>query len=146
MKEWFWIIVILGGCCAYLYFKYRRRPDMLCLRCHTVAEPKKETDGSGCVEVFLWLAFIVPGILYSLWRSSSTHGTCYKCGSRELVPLDSPRTMEILGEQEPLYNEPQRPSRLARAEDFLPPEQQRRQDNEIVRIDHDEVDRLYRDM
>lgn len=96
--EWFWIIVIIAGGCAYIIIKYRRRPDMLCLRCHTVGEPKMKTGGDGCMEVFLWLAFIVPGILYSLWRSSSTHGICRSCGSSELVPLDSPRAMEILGD------------------------------------------------
>ncbi len=125
--EWFWIIAIIAGGCAYIYLKYRPRPDMLCLRCHGVGEPRQEIEGSGCIELFLWIAFIIPGILYSLWRSSSRHGTCRSCGSRELVPLDSPRAREILGDN----NSPEYQgggARLARAEDFLPQDQIRRQE------------------
>jgi hypothetical protein len=45
--------------------------------------------GSFLIELVLWLAACVPGLIYSLWRLT----TAKRCGScqGELVPLESPR-------------------------------------------------------
>ncbi|MGN6111257.1 MAG: hypothetical protein ACTHU0_39530 [Kofleriaceae bacterium] len=43
------------------------------------------------MELVLWLCFLVPGIVYSLWRTSQQSPQCATCGSREIVPLASPR-------------------------------------------------------
>lgn len=70
----------------------------VCKRCHTVAEPRKETPGSLAIEVVLWLCFLVPGLVYSLWRLSRRHDVCRACGSRDLVPLDSPVGRSLAGD------------------------------------------------
>lgn len=51
---------------------------------------KKETPGSFLIEVILWVAFCVPGLIYSVWRITSAKQVCASCKG-ELVPLDSPR-------------------------------------------------------
>ena len=70
---------------------------MVCTRCLTVGKPKQQTRGSFLVEVLLWLCFLFPGLLYSLWRLSSKYEVCKQCGSRELVPANSVRGKQLRG-------------------------------------------------
>lgn len=68
----------------------------ICTQCGTVGTPKTITPGSILVEIFLWLCFIVPGLIYSVWRLSARRPTCRTCGAiRSLVPLHSPRGREL---------------------------------------------------
>lgn len=69
--------------------------DCACKDCGTVAEPKTAARGYFWVEVVLWLCFLVPGLIYSVWRVSSKHEVCRKCGSAQLVPLDTPKGREL---------------------------------------------------
>ena len=43
--------------------------------------------------------FIVPGLIYSIWRQSSYHKACPVCGSSSLIPVDSPVGQKLLKEQ-----------------------------------------------
>jgi hypothetical protein len=69
--------------------------SVICTRCGHQGNPTSETPGSFILEVFLWLMFIVPGVIYSLWRLSKRRKVCRSCGSPELVPLDSPRGKQL---------------------------------------------------
>lgn len=72
-----------------------------CKSCGTVGEPASSTPGSISIEVVLWLCFIVPGLIYSLWRLSRRHKVCPSCGSTEIVPADSPVGRTIAGPANP---------------------------------------------
>lgn len=61
-----------------------------CMTCGVDGQAKRATKGSTSVEVLLWLFFILPGLIYSVWRLSSRFDACPACGSTTLVPLDSP--------------------------------------------------------
>ena len=63
---------------------------LICTQCGTAGRPQTKTQGSLIVELFLWVCFIVPGVLYSLWRLTTRAKCCRACGSTNLVPLDSP--------------------------------------------------------
>ena len=88
---------------------WQREPDRmetmakqkLCTNCLTVAAPKRRTPGSFLIEIVLWLCFLVPGVIYSLWRVSARHFVCPACGSREIVPVDSPRAKQLLEASSP---------------------------------------------
>ena len=54
---------------------------------------RPETLGT---EVTLWLIFLVPGVIYSIWRLSARYEGCAQCGSRRVVPLDSPLAQAAL--------------------------------------------------
>jgi len=75
---------------------FRSQPSMVCTRCKTVARPKTRTGGSFALEILLWLMFLLPGLIYTLIRSSSTARVCPACGSAELVPTTSPVGQQIL--------------------------------------------------
>ena len=69
---------------------------MVCARCGGYVYPRRVTNGSILIELVLWLCFFVPGLIYSIWRLTTRHRACPLCGSRELVPEDSPRGRELL--------------------------------------------------
>lgn len=64
--------------------------EKVCRDCETVAEPKRETKGSIWIELILWLCFLVPGLIYSIWRLTTRYDVCPACGSQNIVPLNSP--------------------------------------------------------
>ena len=68
----------------------------LCTACLEKVEPEIVTSGSMIVELGLWIFFVIPGLLYSLWRLSSRHSECPKCGSREMIPLETERAKKLL--------------------------------------------------
>ena len=63
---------------------------LACLKCGHVGEPASYTPGSMAIEVVLWLCFLLPGLVYSLWRLSARRPACACCGSLEMVPVNSP--------------------------------------------------------
>lgn len=87
----------------------------VCQRCGTAAEPDEVTRGSIWIEVILWLCFLVPGLIYSFWRLSTRQDACAKCGSTDLVPIDSPVGRQLVasyGHQQHAETRP--PSKAAR--------------------------------
>lgn len=72
-------------------------PDArFCTQCGHIARPGTETPGSIWIEAILWLAFIVPGLIYSVWRHNKRHAACPKCGSAALIPADSPKAQAAI--------------------------------------------------
>lgn len=70
--------------------------DVVCGSCGTRGTPKTVTKGSFLLELFLFLCFFIPGLLYAIWRSTTKHKACRTCGSPNLVPADSPIGREII--------------------------------------------------
>lgn len=64
--------------------------EIVCTSCGYVGEPKTLTRGSMAVEIALWLCFLIPGLIYSVWRLSSKYDGCPTCGQTTLVPRSSP--------------------------------------------------------
>lgn len=61
-----------------------------CMVCGVEAPTKSSTRGSMMIELVLWLCFIVPGLVYSLWRLSSRRQVCSSCGAETLIQVNSP--------------------------------------------------------
>lgn len=49
----------------------------------------------------LWLLLLVPGVIYSIWRMSARYQGCAKCGSKRIVPANSPAAQAALGRLSP---------------------------------------------
>ncbi len=82
----------------------------LCITCHTVAEPRVETGGSGAFELLLWViglaTFLFGGewvllaaIIYSTVIRRMSRTSCPECGSTSLITPTTPRAREILGDE-----------------------------------------------
>ena len=92
------IVAILG---IILWFGVRATKaskEYLCKSCGTIGKATSVTPGSFIIEIALWIAFIVPGILYSIYRITKRHNACPKCKSREIIPTDSPIAVRVLSE------------------------------------------------
>jgi hypothetical protein len=63
--------------------------DKICSQCGQVGKEKLHIKGSFALEILLWLFFIVPGLIYSLWRMSTKRKACPSC-SGNMIPLNSP--------------------------------------------------------
>jgi hypothetical protein len=74
------------------------RRGMVCVRCLEKVRPVEVYRGSGWIELILWLFFLLPGIIYTIWRRSGKLRYCPKCQCSELVPFSSVRARQILGD------------------------------------------------
>ncbi len=74
------------------------KKELVCTSCGYVGLPKKITKGSIIIELFLWLCFLAPGLIYSLWRLTSRHEACPKCKHDSMIPIDSPKGQEIMNQ------------------------------------------------
>jgi RNase P subunit RPR2 len=73
---------------------------VICNRCESMTKPEKFTPGHILIEIALWLCFLLPGLLYSLWRFTNKRVVCTICGSHELIPLASPKGKRMLAQQQ----------------------------------------------
>ncbi len=72
---------------------------MLCTKCGTVAVSRRVTPGSGWITFVLLLCFIVPGLIYWIWRHTSTYQVCSQCGSKSLIPPTAPLAQAMITAQ-----------------------------------------------
>tara|TARA_R110001599_G_scaffold86669_2_gene232243 strand:+ start:334 stop:783 length:450 start_codon:yes stop_codon:yes gene_type:complete len=71
----------------------RAKGSLYCVACGTRSDGKQKARGSTLVELVLWLTFLLPGLIYSVWRLSNKYRACPACGSAELIPIDSPKAI-----------------------------------------------------
>jgi predicted RNA-binding Zn-ribbon protein involved in translation (DUF1610 family) len=67
-----------------------------CLDCGFAGEPKWHTPGTLGMEICLWLLFVAPGVIYTLWRHFASRQACPKCGSKHIVPTDSALAQAVI--------------------------------------------------
>lgn len=70
----------------------------ICTVCGHVGYPVKQVKGSFLVEVALWFIFLLPGLIYSIWRLTSQSKVCPKCHNTTMIPDDTPKGKELIGE------------------------------------------------
>ncbi|TRZ47800.1 MAG: hypothetical protein D4S01_11660 [Dehalococcoidia bacterium] len=74
------------------------KQQFICTTCGFVGRPQKITKGDIGIELILWIFFIIPGLLYSLWRLSSKYDACPKCKNASMIPVDSPTGKKLIEE------------------------------------------------
>jgi len=75
------------------------QPKKICAECGYVGAPVSITPGTFLTEVALWCLFLLPGLIYSMWRLSGRHTGCPKCGGK-MIALSSPRGRKLYEELE----------------------------------------------
>lgn len=81
--------------------------EFICSNCGHLGHEKQITKGSFGIELILWLCFLIPGLIYSLWRLSSRHSACAHCQAPNLVPVNSPRGMQLATQFHPTLSREQ---------------------------------------
>lgn len=82
---------------------FQKPKQLICTQCGNTGKPQRKVKGNLLIEIILWLFFILPGLIYSIWRTSSYYKACKVCGSTTLIPLDSPlgkKTLKELSHEE----------------------------------------------
>lgn len=72
----------------------------LCTQCGAqTSAPLKVPPGSPWVALALAVPFVMPGIIYTVWRYSMRRTLCPTCGHAQLIPADAPlaRTWRAAG-------------------------------------------------
>ncbi len=86
--------------------------DLICTTCGAWGAGKRQ--GSTIIEIVLWLCYLIPGLIYTVWRSEKRQ--CLKCGSKPLRPLDSPEGQNYLALAAPPETKPEAQATQIRAE------------------------------
>jgi len=71
---------------------------LICPTCGQLSFGRKKPKGSPWIEILLWLCFLVPGIIYTIWRCSGDIRVCPACESRGLIPANTPRGQVMVNE------------------------------------------------
>lgn len=61
----------------------------ICKNCGHTGEAERKLKGHFLITLLLILCYIVPGIIYMIWRRTGLKDSCEKCGSTAIVPADS---------------------------------------------------------
>lgn len=77
------------------------RDLFVCTACGYVGKRDRIKKGNLLVEIFLWLFFLVPGLIYSVWRLSSKYDVCPNCKKPSLIPASSPMGRKLIEENFP---------------------------------------------
>jgi predicted RNA-binding Zn-ribbon protein involved in translation (DUF1610 family) len=73
----------------------------VCTACGHIGPSKTVTKGHFALEVVLWLCFLVPGIIYSLWRLASRTEACPICGNGNILPAAAPMAQKFIKDNFP---------------------------------------------
>jgi len=76
------------------------RRGYICESCGEVGWPKSVVKGSFLIEILLWLCFIVPGLIYTIWRLTSRVKECPEC-SGHMIPVTTPRARALAQQLHP---------------------------------------------
>lgn len=69
----------------------------LCQSCLSKVIPMSSLKGTWATELVLWIAMLIPGMIYTAWRHSGGKNVCPSCGERgELIPWKSPKAKKII--------------------------------------------------
>ena len=92
------LLVAFFAWLAWLLLRSKQGKAKVCPNCGHYGPTKTKTRGSILIEIVLWICFIVPGLIYSIWRHTSRKQVCSACGSETLVPADTPVGRKLLAE------------------------------------------------
>jgi len=68
----------------------KKNQNLICTTCGTIGNIKRQARGKMWLEIVLWFCYIIPGVIYSLWRTSNYRNVCQTCKGEQFVPIDSP--------------------------------------------------------
>jgi hypothetical protein len=90
------LVALVGFVLWALRQKSRSSVARYCPNCGTVSAPIKRVKGSFAIELLLWFCFLVPGLIYSVWRLTTKDSVCPSCGAPNMIPADSPKARAAL--------------------------------------------------
>lgn len=72
------------------------RKKYVCMECGCQREPVMANRGMLIIELLMWLLYILPGVIYSIWRRVRKQEVCPSCGEPSVVLTSSSRAMKMM--------------------------------------------------
>ncbi len=72
-------------------------PKYVCASCGYKEKPLNYKKGSWKVEIILWICFLVPGLLYSIWRSYTAIKVCPLCKTATMISTKTAHGQRLSG-------------------------------------------------
>ena len=96
MEATYMVVFSLGvtALIVWVIMRALKPHDRVCTACHTVSKIQGRPRGSPLIEIILWLCFLLPGLLYTIWRGGRKVFPCPACGS-DTVPANTPAGRKI---------------------------------------------------
>ena len=79
--------------------------EFICRLCSHVGPRELKKKGRASVEIILWLLFLIPGLVYSIWCRTGRWYACQECGHPGMVPIGSPMGKDLLAKKQRLTAE-----------------------------------------
>lgn len=87
------ILLLMFSALKGIFAKKGRVSDdshLVCTTCGSRGDPTTITRGSIWIEIVLWCFFLIPGLIYTIWRLTTRSKACPACGAPSMVPINSP--------------------------------------------------------
>lgn len=68
----------------------------VCMECGCQRDPVDAKRGLLVIEIFMWFLYILPGVIYSIWRRVRRQQVCSKCRTPSVVLTSSSRAMAMM--------------------------------------------------
>jgi len=68
----------------------------VCMECGCQRDPIDANRGLWVIEIFMWLLYILPGAIYSIWRRVRKQQVCPNCQHPSVVLTSSSRAMGMM--------------------------------------------------
>ena len=68
----------------------------VCMECGCQRDPINANRGLWVIEIFMWLLYILPGVIYSIWRRVRKQQVCPNCQYPSVVLTSSSRAMGMM--------------------------------------------------
>lgn len=67
----------------------------ICMECGCQRDPGMAKRGLLIIELFMWLCYIIPGVIYSIWRRVRKQRVCPNCRAPAIELTSSSRVMRM---------------------------------------------------
>lgn len=94
-------VLVLAVVIFYVWARSKKK-EMVCKDCGLTGKIRKTMRGSLLIEVILWIALLIPGLIYTAWRFTTKLYVCPSCGSRNVIPSNSPFGQKLLAQNNEL--------------------------------------------
>jgi len=68
----------------------------VCMECGCQRDPIDAKRGLLVIEIFMWLLYILPGVIYSIWRRVRKQQICPNCQNPSIELTSSPRAVGMM--------------------------------------------------
>lgn len=71
----------------------------ICRNCGHEGNTERKLKGHVLITLILLICWIIPGLIYMVWRRTGLKDACTKCGSQNVVPVGSVEALKVASDK-----------------------------------------------